>query len=63
MKRKITYKKQKTREENAFPYLPLPLEQRLAASKSINITGNFSIREEGEYWSVTPKKTKDSEKK
>jgi len=62
MKNKVIHKKQKSRAENSFPYLSIPIEQRLAASNNINLTNNYSIKESDNYWSITPKDQKKKDK-
>jgi hypothetical protein len=60
MKKKGTHNKANARQEKAFPFLNIPLEQRLIQSGSIDLKNNWNITEKNGYWVVTPK---DSEKR
>jgi hypothetical protein len=55
MKNKNNHRKVKTRNQNAFPFLDIPMSVRLSKSGVIDLTDNSIISQEGHYFKITPK--------
>jgi hypothetical protein len=54
MSKEKAKKKLSNREMNAFPFLSMPLGERLQKAGSVDLTGNYIISEDGDYCTIRP---------